>query len=238
MSRALGVACGIALAFLGACKPEGGTKAGGRPSAGEAFAGGEGRVIETMSSGGYTYVLLDMNGEKVWAAGPQTSVNVGDRVAVSGGAPMRDFKSPTLGRTFDLVYFVNRIQAPGAAPAHGGAPPAHPKADSAPQPMTGVTRAEGGKTVEEVFAEKDALAGKEVLVRGKVVKFNAGIMGKNWLHIQDGTGKSGTHDLTVTTQAATAIGEVVLVRGKVAVDKDFGAGYKYAVIVEDATLGK
>ncbi len=82
------------------------------------------------------------------------------------------------------------------------------------------------------------LAGKPVSVRGKVVKYNANILGKNWLHIQDGSGSAdnGDNDLTVTTSTPVALGATVLVTGNVSTNRDFGAGYKYSVIIEDANV--
>jgi hypothetical protein len=117
-------------------------------------------------------------------------------------------------------------------------PAGHPTAEpGAEVDLSGIAKAEGGKTVAEVFAEKDALAGKPVTVRGKVVKVNAGIMGKNWLHVRDGSGAEGTNDLTVTTAAELPeLGATVVVTGPVTLDKDFGAGYAYDVIVEDAEI--
>jgi len=103
--------------------------------------------------------------------------------------------------------------------------------------LTGIAKAEGGKTVAQVFAEREKLAGKPVTVRGKVVKTNAGIMGTNWLHIRDGSGAEGTNDLTVTTNGAVPnIGDTVLVTGQAALNKDFGMGYAYPVIVEGAEV--
>lgn len=99
-----------------------------------------------------------------------------------------------------------------------------------------ITKAKDGYTVEELFAKKDKLSGKKVTVRGKVAKFSSGIMGKNWIHLQDGSGKQGTNDMTVTTNDTAAVGDVVLVTGNLVTNKDFGAGYKYAVIIEDATV--
>ena len=103
--------------------------------------------------------------------------------------------------------------------------------------LSGVAKAEGGKTVAEVFAEKNTLANMKVTVRGKVVKTNAMIMDKNWLHIRDGSGAEGANDLTVTTSAELPqVGATVVVTGQVAVDKDFGMGYQYPVIIEDAEV--
>jgi hypothetical protein len=104
--------------------------------------------------------------------------------------------------------------------------------------LSGIAKADGGKTIAEVFAEKDQLAGQPVVFRGKVVKTNPNIMGKNWLHVRDGSGAEGTNDLTVTTAAGTApnVGDTVVVKGTVALEKDFGMGYQYDIIVEDAEV--
>ncbi len=99
-----------------------------------------------------------------------------------------------------------------------------------------IKKADGGYTVEECFTMKAQVKDKTVAVRGKVVKFNADIMSRNWIHIQDGTGKEGTNDLTVTTMGKAEVGQTVLVKGKIALDKEFGAGYKYSVIMEGATV--
>ncbi len=88
----------------------------------------------------------------------------------------------------------------------------------------------------EIFAGKEELAGKQVPLRGKVVKFLRQIMGKNWLHLQDGSGSEGTNDLTVTTTVMVEVGDLVLVNGKVSVNRDFGYGYSYEVLLEDAEI--
>lgn len=128
--------------------------------------------------------------------------------------------------------------APAAPAADAKMPADHPPpaADKAVD-LSGIAKADGGKTVEEVYKEKDALANGKVVVRGKVVKVNPGIMGKNWLHVRDGSGGDGTNDLTVTTAGALPdVGEVVVVAGTVVLDQDFGMGYQYPVIVQDAEI--
>jgi hypothetical protein len=132
--------------------------------------------------------------------------------------------------------------ADAAAPA--ATTPTMPPGEAHPAPapaqevdLTGIAKAEGGKTVAEVFAEKDQLAGKPVTFRGKVVKTNADIMGKNWLHVRDGSGAEGTNDLTVTTAGAIPnVGDTVVVTGPVVLNKDFGMGYTYEVLIEDAQV--
>ena len=107
-----------------------------------------------------------------------------------------------------------------------------------PSKEISVKKAEGGYTVGECFAKARELNGKKVKIRGKVVKVSRMIMGKNWVHIQDGTGNpmKNTHDLVVTTMAEPAMDSTVLVEGTLHADKDFGAGYRYDAIIEDATI--
>jgi hypothetical protein len=129
--------------------------------------------------------------------------------------------------------------APEAAPATqpAAAPHPMPAAPTETVDLSGIAKADGGKTVAEVFAEKDQLAGQPVIVRGKVVKSNPDIMGKNWLHVRDGSGAEGTNDITVTTAGAVpSVGDTVVVKGALALNKDFGMGYQYDVIIEDAEV--
>ena len=136
-------------------------------------------------------------------------------------------------------------QAPPAASsppppaAETPAPPPHPtpSAPSDTVDLSGIAKAEGGKTIAEVFAEREQLAGETIVFRGKVVKTNAGIMGRNWLHIRDGSGAEGTNDITVTTtEVLPNVGDTVLVSGALQLNKDFGMGYEYDLIIEDADV--
>ena len=205
-----------------------------------------GTVVETMNAAGYTYVQVDTGSEKIWAAAPEFQVKVGDSVAVPEGMPMPNYHSKTLNRDFDMVYFVPAVMVGGAegmaaaaAPATGEMPSGHPpigatKAEDVD--LSGLTKAEGGKSIEEIYTGKGELAGKEVTVRGKVVKFSPDIMGKNWIHLQDGTGGEGTNDLTITTSVTANVGDTVLVNGVLSADKDFGHGYQYDLIIEDGKV--
>ena len=130
-------------------------------------------------------------------------------------------------------------KAPAGTASSTAATPPHPTpaGPTATVDVAGIERAAGGKTVAEVFAEKDQLAGKPIILRGKVVKTNANIMGKNWLHVRDGSGADGTNDLTVTTAGAIPnVGDTVVVTGPVVLNKDFGMGYVYDVLIEDAQV--
>ncbi len=205
-----------------------------------------GTVLETMDSGGYTYAFLDTGQDQRWVAALQTAVAVGDVVQTDAGMIMTDFTSNTLGRTFDIVYFVSGLQnlTSGSTPpsqAAGGMPAGHPDISGGAAPAataTGIEAYEEGKDIAYVYANKDELAGSEITLRGRVVKYNPGILGWNFIHIQDGSGDAaaGTNDLIVTTKAATAVGDTVVLTGNLVLDKDFGAGYSYPVLLEDASI--
>lgn len=127
--------------------------------------------------------------------------------------------------------------APGsqtpASPAAAGTSQVKP-AQGAATPSAGIKKAD--QTVAEVYAGQNDLLGTVVKVRGRVVKFNSQIMDRNWVHLQDGTGSAGTNDLTVTTADSAKVGDIVLVSGKVSQNRDFGGGYRYALILEDAQV--
>lgn len=91
-------------------------------------------------------------------------------------------------------------------------------------------------TVAAVFKDKAALAGKEITVKGKVVKVNNGIMGRNFVHVQDGTGDANTNNLIITSKQTAAVGDTVQVTGKVTLNRDFGAGYSYPLLIEESTI--
>jgi len=202
-----------------------------------------GAIAETMDSGGYTYLRLRGGGkDDVWVAAPEFEAKVGDTITVSLDMAMENFQSKTLNRTFPLIYFVQEVGRNGKPPVGGQA--SAPEMMSSHGPSAAAPTVEkmappaGGVSVADVFARKAALSGKPVTVRGTVVKFNGGILDRNWLHIQDGSGTAAGHDndLTITTDDVVQVGDVVTATGIVGINKDFGAGYTYDAIVEKASL--
>ncbi|HEY6871191.1 MAG TPA: DNA-binding protein [Geobacteraceae bacterium] len=209
-----------------------------------------GKVLKTMDSGGYTYMFLQVQGgKKIWVAVPKTKVRVGQKIAFVPGPEMKNFKSKTMNRTFDTIIF-----SLGLAGQKGSDAGKKNKKKEAAVVVPGsksaavaaekikVAKATGpdAHTVAEVFALKNVLNGKKVVVRGKVVKVAEHIMKMNWVHIQDGTGTPGKndHDLVVTTTALPAEGDTVTVSGTLLKDKDYGSGYKYDALVENAEIVK
>jgi hypothetical protein len=217
-----------------------------------------GTVLETIDAAGYTYLRLKTPKGEIWAAVTKATVKKGSEVTVVNPIPMDGFESKTLNRKFDRIVFGSLDT--GTNPATTPLPLAaghetstdkqaamaaqHAAAANAPVEAgkIKVKKAEGaeGKTVSEIYARKDSLKGASVAVRGKVVKYNAGIMGKNWIHLRDGSGsrEKKDDDITVRTSDSAAVGMVIVVRGIVRVDRDFGSGYAYPVIIEDAQVSK
>ena len=201
-----------------------------------------GKVLETMDSGGYTYVRLQQEkGKKIWVAFPKAKVRVGKKVSLVPGGEFRNFKSKTLGRTFDRIIF---SVGPVSKKGDKGKPlqmstPGSKDAIVPPEKMK-IDKATGSNayTVAELFAQKEKLNGKKVVVKGKVVKVSPRIMKKNWVHLQDGTGSAekNNHDLVVTTTALPVEGQTVTVTGTLLKDKDFGMGYRYDVLIDNAEI--
>ena len=177
----------------------------------------KGTVVETMNAGGVTYVRLKTDTGERWVVTSPAEIDNGTAVTA---------------QVYDNIAFA-KIDG-GAAPAGHGA---------AKTPEIGnvkVDKAEGAdaKTVAEIWATKAALKDHRVVVRGTVVKFLPSIMGKNWLHVRDGSGThaKGDDDIAVISDDQAKVGSVVTLTGTVRLDKDFGAGYSYPVIIEDAKL--
>jgi hypothetical protein len=219
------------------------------PAPAEAPGQSSGTVIETMNAAGYTYVYVDNGTEKIWAAAPEFAVKVGDEVLVPEGMAMHNYHSQTLNRDFEVVYFVESVlnasnpsMGTASSPANMQMPEGHPPIGRNTAPPTvdlsAVQKAEGGMTIGEIYAGKSDLSGKNVTLRGKVVKFSPQIMGTNWIHLQDGSGDqtAGTNDLTVTSGVQVSVGDTVIASGPLTLDKDFGYGYKYNLIMENAEV--
>lgn len=220
-------------------------KSAGDAPAAQASATGAlgGEVLETMNSGGYTYAHIKTATGDIWAAGPESKLEVGQQVELQGAMAMKNFHASSLKRDFDEIWFASAYVAPKAGAASGaeamaqsGGAQEHMKVDQVTGDYTDISKPAGGYTIAELYADKDQLNGKTVKLRGRVVKVLNGIMGHNWMHVQDGTGEGPTADLTVTTPATVKVGDTVVVEGTLATDKDFGSGYFYKVIVEDANV--
>jgi hypothetical protein len=204
----------------------------------------KGKVLEVKDVETYTYLRLKTKDGETWAAVAKTPVKTGADVTIENATVMNDFESKTLKRKFDRIVFGSLAGSGASKPAAGGDMGALHAGIAKPVEAGDikVAKATGpdARTVAEVVAKRTDLKDKTVVVRGKVVKFTPEVLGKNWVHLRDGSGSAadGTNDVLVTTKDEARIGDVVVVKGVVHTDRDLGSGYSYKVLIEEATLQK
>ena len=205
----------------------------------------KGEVLEVKQVEKYTYLRLKTQDGETWAAVAKASVKKGAIVTVENVTVMNDFESKTLKKTFPTILFGALSSAQGGAQQPHAIGSDFLPANTNPKNIettadVKVSKAKGAnaKTVAEIMSKSAELKEKTVLVSGKVVKYNAGIMGKNWLHLRDGSGSAAdnSNDILVTTQNPAKIGDIVTAKGIVRTNMDFGSGYSYKVLIEEATL--
>jgi hypothetical protein len=190
-------------------------------------------VEEKMDASNYSYLKVKENGNSFWIAVNQMEIETGEYVIFSKSMEMKNFKSESLSRTFESILFVDDAKKSGSE-KQLKAP--HQNITGGKDASIKVESVKGGYTVEQIYNQKSTLEFKTVKVHGKVVKVNNGIMGTNWVHIQDGSGKEGTHDLLITTNESVQVGATIIAEGKVVKDKDFGSGYFYNVLLENSKI--
>jgi len=205
------------------------------------------KVAEVLQTNEYTYLRVTENGTELWLATPKLQASAGETYYYEGGLQMTDFTSKELNRTFKAVLFLDNLsKSPGMVKKE--IPSIFPQCSmSASNSATNsntvkqeikIDHVPGEITISELFSKKDSYAGKTVKIKGQVTKFNPAIMNKNWIHLQDGTEADGKFDLTVTSDIEVSVEDVVTLEGVIALNKDFGFGYFYEVLMEDARLIK
>lgn len=194
-------------------------------------------VQEVVQTTNYTYLRVKEVEEERWLAVPKMDANNGETYYYTGSFLMTDFISKELNRTFKEIYFLDKINTkPGPAEKVEVVANPHAAKPLLEKTTIKIEPIAGGITVAELYKNKEIYNGKTVLVKAQVTKFTKEIMDKNWIHLQDGTDFTGNFDITATTAQIFNIGEVIIIEGKVSVSKDFGFGYFYDVIIEDAKL--
>lgn len=193
------------------------------------------KAVEILQAEKYTYMKVVENADTFWIAASKMDAAKGRSYFYRGGLLKTNFESQEFNRTFDKIFLVSQIIDASAHPGNSG----QGSAPVGSAPEVDIKKVAGLLSLNKLMAAPSQYAGKSVVVGGKVVKVNNGIMGKNWIHIQDGTMHKGKKcDFTVTTQENIPMGATVAFEGKVFVDKDFGAGYRYDIIMEEAVVKK
>jgi len=187
------------------------------------------KITQTLGSGGYTYMKVVEGKNSYWIAMTQREVKIGDNISFSEQGWMKNFKSKTLNRTFDNILFASDTTATKSSKLE----------DIKPNILTSSYKKAGTITIAELFQNRSKYATKNITIRGKVTKVSMGIMKRNWVHIADGSRFQNMDDIVFTsTNATPKQGDIISATGTVTIDKDFGYGYFYPVIVEKSSFKK
>ena len=192
-------------------------------------------VQEVIQATSYTYLKVKEADSEFWIAITKREIEAEETISFSGALEMNNFQSKDLQRTFETIYFVASIVDGESSASPQPTSMSHGKPELEKKEIS-IEPVEGGITIAELFTNRDSYADKTVLIKGQVTKVNRAIMDRNWVHLQDGTGDSGSHDLTITTDEEVNVGDVVTFEGKITLNKDFGSGYSYEIIMEQAKL--
>lgn len=193
------------------------------------------KVDEVLQTKKYSYLRVTEGTSNYWIAISKADVSVGETCVYTGGLKMHGFKSTELDRIFEELLLVSNISRAGDSGSKSlfesmaqDEPIENPTASQKIVPVKGAIK------IGELLANPKKYEGKEIIVTGRCTKINHQIMGRNWIHIEDGSGKN--KELTITSQDVLKPGEVGVFEGTVSLDKDFGAGYRYELILENAKL--
>jgi hypothetical protein len=184
-------------------------------------------VKEVIQVGGYTYLRVNEGDLEKWLAVVKISASPGQTFTYDDAAPMKDFTSKELKRTFSEIYFLGKLTF---------VPTEVNVKSKEKTPKSKKDKISNKITIAKLYENKKSYSGQTVIISGEVTKYSANIMGKNWIHIEDGTGFSRKSDLTVVIEKEVKVGEKVTVEGKITLDKDFGSGYFFEVMMEDAKI--
>lgn len=188
------------------------------------------KVIETLNSGGYSYIKVAEGDQKYWIAMTQRKVNIGDTIEFQEQGWMKNFHSKTLGRTFEKILFASDTSHKEHT---------QQVQNRKPDIMHSQYQKQGTLNIAQLVKNRASYKNATVTIRAKVTKVSQAIMKRNWVHLQDGSRFSNIDDIVFTTKnTPPKVGNIVYASGKVAIDKDFGYGYFYPVIVENATFRK
>jgi len=195
------------------------------------------KIKEVKQGGNYTYLFVNNTDQNFWIAASKSDVQVGDTIYFKDPLLMNDFKSEELNKVFDQILFVQNISlSPQLKKLPRRLDSIHTAAKKEIELKENikVDPAPGGITIGDLYKNQTKYANKKVIIRGKVVKVNSNIMDRNWVHLKDGTSNEGKSDLAITTLKEVKVGDIVTLEGIVAINKEYGAGYIYPLIVEGA----
>lgn len=185
-------------------------------------------VEEVLQASRYVYLHVKGSGKKFWIATNKMEVEKGETYLFQEALLKTQFESKEHSRIFDTIYLVAHIVKDDKGVSTSD------KDDRIEPAESGMAKESGSVKIAEIVGNPKNFDGKTVQIHGTCVKVNRNIMGRNWIHIQDGS--KDDFDLVITSQQSVPKGHVITMRGKVALNKDFGANYKYDIILEEGEV--
>jgi len=203
------------------------------------------KVLEVLPTDKYVYLRVEEEGEEeYWIATRKQDVIAGQQYFYRGGLLKTQFESKEYNRVFDRVYLVSNIipanhsqagsQAKVSKSAGDNVNTESKAAESTPVSMVTEEARKASISISELVNNSASYEGKIVVLSGTVTKVNPNIMGRNWIHLKDGS--MDDYDLVITSSIAIPEGHEVSLKGMVTLNRDFGAGYSYDILVENAEL--
>ncbi|MBE0662905.1 MAG: SH3-like domain-containing protein [Bacteroidales bacterium] len=202
------------------------------------------KVLDVVQTSAYTYLYVNNNTADYWIAVRSMEAREGEEYHIAGLLEMDNFYSKELERNFEKIWFVSEISKNPISLRNGGSEMGGPMSDQKDKAAKdtkidiNLPNHEGSVKIAELYANREKYGSKDVKLVGEVTRFNSGILSRNWIHIQDGSDHNGNFDLTATTADFVNVGDQVIVEGKLTLDKDFGSGYFYSLIIEEARVSK
>lgn len=198
-------------------------------------------VNEVLPAARYVYLKVTEGGEQFWIATGKKDIKVGETYFYKGGLLKTNFESKEHDRVFDKIFLVTnmvpRVHGDNTGTlAETNTTIEETKAakTTIPTHTDEVIEHKGSVKIADIVANPKKFEGKTVQISGKCVKINPGIMERNWIHLQDGS--KDNYDFIVTSDIFIAEGTIVTMRALVALNRDYGSGYKYDLILENGTL--
>lgn len=192
-------------------------------------------VNEVLPTAKYVYLNVNEGENQFWIATGKQEIKKGATYFYRGGLLKTNFESKEYKRIFDKIYLVSSLVAEN----HGSntLPTLSQNsisASPAPENVPSAAPRKGSIKIADLVKNPKKYEGKTVQISGKCVKVNPNIMNRNWIHIQDGS--QDDFDLVITSSSQVAVGAQLTMEAVVVLNKDFGAGYRYDLILENGTI--
>ncbi len=201
-------------------------------------------INEVLPAEKYVYLNVTEGAKQFWIATGKKEVNIGETYFYKGGLLKTNFESKEYNRVFETVYLVTNL----VAQKHGDntgkinisdyteAKEKTPVKVAIETHTDKVVQHQGSIKIAELVKDPKKYEGKTIQLSGICTKINAGIMNRNWIHIKDGS--KDDFDLVITSQEFVPEGSSFTIKALVTLNKDFGAGYRYDLILENGLIIK